>query len=284
MARRRMISNAICSDKRVDNLSDDTCRLAFTWLITFADCEGRTYGDPALLRSMLFPRRQDITIERMEGYVREWADCRLIIWYEAEDDMWIQFPGFVKNQPGLRKDREPESFIPAPQNGKLIVSSAADESQQDSGIMPDVIQQESDTMPDECRGILKEIKRKEDIASAPSSAANQPDNYVAVGMRAFENVIGLVSGQRQGEEIGALLEELHEKGADAWWQTAIDIAADNNKRSWSYVRTILENHLRDGTPPMRRNGSKPPPVVPRKTMVRVKDPVTGVVSTREAMI
>jgi len=60
-----MITNAICADKRINQLCDDTSRLAFTWLITFADCEGRTYGDPAMVRSMLFPRRDDVTIARM---------------------------------------------------------------------------------------------------------------------------------------------------------------------------------------------------------------------------
>ena len=80
MAQGRMIVNAIAADKKINRLSDDTSRLAFTWLITFADCEGRTYGDPAVVRSMLFPRRQDVTIERMEAYIREWASLGLIIW------------------------------------------------------------------------------------------------------------------------------------------------------------------------------------------------------------
>ena len=67
MAKARMISNGIAQDKRVHQLSDDISRLAYTWLITFADCEGRTPGDPAIVRAMLFPRREDITIAQMEG-------------------------------------------------------------------------------------------------------------------------------------------------------------------------------------------------------------------------
>lgn len=109
-----MINNAITADKRVHELSDDTSRLAFTWLVTFADCEGRTHGDPAMVRSMVFPRRADVSVEQVETYIREWAAAGLIKWYEAAGDMWIQFPAFAKNQPGLRKDREPDSCIPAP--------------------------------------------------------------------------------------------------------------------------------------------------------------------------
>lgn len=112
MAKGRFISNAICADKKINLLSDDTSRLAFTWLVTLADCEGRTYGDPSVLRSMLFPRRQDVTIERMEAYIKEWSDNGMVLWYEAGGDKWICFPNFDKHQVGLRKDREAPSIIP----------------------------------------------------------------------------------------------------------------------------------------------------------------------------
>jgi hypothetical protein len=114
MANGRMITNCICADKRINQLSSDTSRLAFTWLVTFADREGRTYGDPAMVRSMLFPRRQDVSIEEMEQIIIEWATIGLVIWYEDGGDLWIRFPSFEKNQPGLRKDKEAPSKIPEP--------------------------------------------------------------------------------------------------------------------------------------------------------------------------
>lgn len=109
-----MINIAICKDKRVNQLSNDTSRLAFTWLIAHADCEGRTYGDPAVVRSLVFPRREDVTISEMEGYIREWSNLGLVVWYEVDDDFYIWFPAFEKNQIGLRKDREASSRIPEP--------------------------------------------------------------------------------------------------------------------------------------------------------------------------
>ena len=114
MAKGRMINNKIVFDKKIHNLSNDTSRLAFTWAITFADVEGRIYGDPAILRSMLFPRRQDISLEEMRDYITEWQEENLIIWYEVEGDAWIQFIRFEENQIGMRKDREAPSQIPAP--------------------------------------------------------------------------------------------------------------------------------------------------------------------------
>ena len=137
MARGRIISNGICADKRVNELSDDTSRLAFTWLVTFADCEGRTYGDPAMVRSMLFPRRDDISIERMESYLAEWAEHNLIVWYEADGDMWVWFPGFAKNQVGLNKSREGKSRIPEPP--VTASDTTQDTAQNDSGATQELI-------------------------------------------------------------------------------------------------------------------------------------------------
>ena len=113
MARGRMIANEITKDKDINQLSSDLSRLAFTWLITFADVEGRTYGDPALVRSMLFPRRDDITIAQVEAFIQEWHDVGLVVWYEAQGDLWIFFPNFHKHQQ-LRRDKEAPSHIPAP--------------------------------------------------------------------------------------------------------------------------------------------------------------------------
>ena len=155
MAQGRIIVNAIAADRKINNLSDDTSRLAFTWLITFADCEGRTYGDPAVVRSMLFPRRDDITIDRMEKYIREWADAGLIVWYETSGDTWISFCKFDKNQPGLRKDREAPSRIPHPP----VID--ADKIQNNSGVTPELLPVK-----------LKEVKGEERIDPTPTSPAD----------------------------------------------------------------------------------------------------------------
>lgn len=175
MASGRMITNAIPADKKINQLSDDTSRLAFTWLITFADSEGRTYGDPGVVRSMLFPRRSDVTIEQMEGYIREWHNLGLVVWYEADGDQWIWFPKFDKNQPGLRKDREAPSRIPAYVAEKLPPGSNPPPDELRSGSGPD---------PEEIPVKLKEVKLKEwnsisadllqYVPTSPKEAADHP--------------------------------------------------------------------------------------------------------------
>lgn len=114
MARGRFIDNKIVLSKQVSLLSDDTCRLMFTWMITFADKEGRLFGDPALIRGTIFPRNEKITIKKVESYLQEMMDVGLILWYEARGDKFVLFPGFSDSQIGLRKDKEPESGYPPP--------------------------------------------------------------------------------------------------------------------------------------------------------------------------
>ena len=148
MANGRMINNAITKDVKINRLSDDTSRLAFTWTITFLDRDGRTYGDPAILRSMLFPRRDDITIAQMEAYIQEWHTLGMAVWYEAEGDKFLWFPNFAKNQVGMRPERESASIIP-PCPAEVDT------------YMTELVQQYAGVSPDDSRNKLKEIKLKE---------------------------------------------------------------------------------------------------------------------------
>lgn len=127
MPRGRFISKDICLDKQVNDLSSAESKLAFTWMITHLDKEGRTYGDPAIVRSMIFPRRTDISINKMETFIQEWHDAGLIIWYEYEGDKYILFPNFDKHQVGLNKSREADSVIPLPDELLTLSDISPDE-------------------------------------------------------------------------------------------------------------------------------------------------------------
>jgi len=55
--------------------------LGFTWLIAHANAEGRTYGDPELVKAMIFPRQREISIEDVERFIQQWGgrgDDRLV--------------------------------------------------------------------------------------------------------------------------------------------------------------------------------------------------------------
>ena len=121
MARGRFISNDVIADKEIHNLSSDTSRLAYIFLITLADCEGRVVGDPVYLASLLFPRRREVTPEMITGFIIEWIKAGFIIWYFNEDgEKAIQLVNWEKHQKGLRKDREAPSEFDDPESCELV--------------------------------------------------------------------------------------------------------------------------------------------------------------------
>jgi hypothetical protein len=239
VAKGRFISNTICADKKINLLSDDTSRLAFTWLVTLADCEGRTYGDPAVLRSMLFPRRQDVTIERMEIYIKEWADNGMVLWYEAGGDKWICFPNFDKHQAGLRKDREAPSIIPP------YSEDAADKLRTNSGVGPDQI-----------RVKLSEVNVIESESTTPSPLSHlsavvatklKVSEYTGGAARWNKAIGEILDAGATDEDIDAAINYLDEKG--------LPIAGP-----WSIVQSVIiakgqrERGIGTGH---NSNGSKP---------------------------
>lgn len=121
MARGRFISNKITTDRQVHELSSDTCRLAYTWMITLADKEGRVIGEPEMLLALLFPRRRDITVSQMEAYIDEWINAGFVFMFLGNDgDRVLQLVNFEKHQVGLRKDKEPDSAYDCPDNCRII--------------------------------------------------------------------------------------------------------------------------------------------------------------------
>ena len=229
MARGRMISKDITLDKRVNDLSNDTSRLAFTWLVAFCDCEGRVHGDPAVVRAILFPRRQDVTIEQTEQYIKEWQDAGLIVWYEAKNDLWIFFPGFVKNQIGLRKDREPKTIIP-PQPVIHDGDDLQDTIQQDAGTLPEVIP----------------LKRREENLKEENN--NSDPN---IPLLYEQNIGGLTPKMRD------IIIEWEEDYPLSWIEEAIEISVANEKRNAAYVTGIMKNWKQSGK--SKRGEKKPDP-------------------------
>lgn len=121
MARGRFVSGKIIVDRKVHDLSSDTCRLAYTWMIPLADREGRVTGEPEMLLSQIFPRRRDVSADNMQGFIDEWVQAGFIYVYIGKDgDKVIQLINFEKHQTGLRKDREPESIFDNPEDCRII--------------------------------------------------------------------------------------------------------------------------------------------------------------------
>lgn len=270
MAKGRMIVNAIVADKDINGLSDDTSRLAFTWLVTFADVDGRTYGDPAMVRSMLFPRREDVTAARMEQYIREWAEAGLIVWYEAKGDKWIWFPGFDKNQTGLDRRKESPSRIPAPPQAQHEDARATETHEEVSVPSTEQVQSEYRINKENRR----EEKRKEDEVKG---TGDDFGGGRSESIQAWEQVCGTLNPMdvdmiktmsREAEEHRAALQPKTagaDRAGDDWVAEAIreaNASKTTPRVSLKFVRAILERWYSDGFRAKRPTG---PPGRPGST-------------------
>lgn len=188
MAKGRIIRKSIMESPAVCSLKTDTDRLIFTWLITLADCEGRLEKNVNLLTSKLFPREKKQKLSKMEKALERLEAVGLIFTYSVDEYKnmnFIWFPGFERNQPNLRKDREAPSKYPQPNSKDLDAfkakhpeqfpetlsqtrqekSSAGDLLRSNSGVTPDKLRSDSGSTPPQSK--LNKVKYKHDnIASA----------------------------------------------------------------------------------------------------------------------
>jgi hypothetical protein len=100
------------------------CSVLFTMMLPWIDVEGRLHGDPCIVKGRCVPRVAELTLERVELFLGALDAAGLVVWYEANGDRWLWFPGFEKSQPGLRKDREESSQCPPPPASRRSDSGA----------------------------------------------------------------------------------------------------------------------------------------------------------------
>jgi len=91
--------------------------------------------------------------------------------------------------------------------------------------------------------ILNPVNDDDEGAVAPL------DVDLAAAVKRFENDIHLIANPYQAQEMTELFDQLKARNVLTWWDGAIKIACRNNARSWAYVKTVLENALRDGCAP-----------------------------------
>lgn len=167
MARGRMLNKTVGASLQFHNLPDDTSRLLATWIIPHLDFDGVFHADPMMVRSAIFPRRADITVEQVESYLDEMERQGLIHRFKARGDVWQWWPGFSRNQTGLRRDRESTTYPPPP-------THLVDEYRRDDDIQPDKGWHESGENPAEDK--LSEGKDK--VSEEKAKAVPPPRDYL----------------------------------------------------------------------------------------------------------
>ncbi len=109
----RMLKRVISESKSLGNLSSDSARLLYTWLIPWLDVEGRHSADPDIIKGHVFPKVKAMTTARIEQLLGDLAAKNLIVIYGGNGEKYLQFTKFAVHQK-LNKEREAKSNIPAP--------------------------------------------------------------------------------------------------------------------------------------------------------------------------
>jgi len=112
VARGRILSNKICSDKKINSISEGAENL-FYRLLTQTDDAGRYYGEPDLIKGFCYPRRNNISVEIIKKRLAELQKVGLIILYKVNEEIYLYFPNFSKYQK-LRSDIKPKIEFPEP--------------------------------------------------------------------------------------------------------------------------------------------------------------------------
>ena len=215
MARGRFVSKAISLDEKVDALSDDTCRLLFTWLIPHLDCEGRIYGDAQTVKSIVFPRR-NISVGKIEKYLKELEIFELIFRYFIDGNQYLCMKNFEKHQPGLQKIREAQSQIPA--------------------FTPELLQSNVGVPLTEVKDKVKDKEETKDSSSSILYHKNLEGT-----LQAYSENIGELTGVME-DEIKAAVQLFSAE----WVIDAIKEAVIHSKPTWVYTAGILKNWAKYG--------------------------------------
>jgi len=163
-----MLNKSVSGSIKFHNLSDDTCRLLATWIIAHLDMRGVFYGDAAMVKSVVFPRRADVSADRVEVYLQE-MEHGLMWRFEAKGDVWQHWPGFLGEQIGIRPDRESTPFPPPP-------DLQPTETPPVSGNLPEDFRQSSGNDPPQSK--VKEVNTEgADAPVIPSTFEQWRDGY-----------------------------------------------------------------------------------------------------------
>jgi len=113
MPQGRIILKSISQSKKLSELKTDGARLLYTWLIPSLDIEGRFSGDEQVISGQIFTRLEK-TSDEISNYLADLARVGLIIWYETDNDKYLEVPDFAHRQPSLNPSKEAKSSIPPP--------------------------------------------------------------------------------------------------------------------------------------------------------------------------
>ena len=179
MAKGRMLNRETSLSIKLNALVNDTTRLLATWTIPHLDKNGVFHADPQVVRSLVFPLRQDLSTQEVAAMLDDIERVGLIRRFCAVGRTWQVWPGFEHNQPYLRRDKERTDFPTPPTNGPT-----------DSDKIPTVSRQIPTAGGEKQAQLEVEVEVEEEIEveekarpvapAAPTPAKRRPSGFASV--------------------------------------------------------------------------------------------------------
>lgn len=232
----RIIKESICTSDSIDGLTWFE-EVLFYRLIVNCDDYGRFDGRPAIIKNRLFPLKESLTARAVSEAINRLVSAGMVALYEFEGKPYLYLPTWNCHQ-SVRAKR---SKYPSPDEASQ--SNDAD-TEQHENICKQMIS-------DDCKCPRNPIQsesnpnpiRNADAGNAP--AGEEPpaaDPELAKVMDLYLNRVNALPSPDCIDELKSYTKLL---GADVCCK-AINIALDDKKASWSYIKGILSSYSRDG--------------------------------------
>ena len=241
----RIIKESICTSDSIDGLTWFE-EVLFYRLIVNCDDYGRFDGRPAIIKNRLFPLKESLTAKAVSEAINRLASAGMVALYEFEGKPYLYLPTWNCHQ-SVRSKRSKYPSPDVPGNSPAGEEQAADGSDEqhesickqmnsdESKCPRNPIQSESNPNP----------IREADAGNAPAGEDPAPppaDTELAKVMNLYLNRVNALPSPSCIDELKSYTKLL---GADVCCK-AIEVALDDKKSSWSYIKAILQSYSRDG--------------------------------------
>ena len=190
MAKGRMLQNRISKSSKIASLSSDTVRLLYTWLLSHLDINGNFYADPVMVNNLVFTRLGH-SVKTVSSALDELVSAGLIIRYQIDGEVYLNYPDFFEKQPKLNPDREGTPDIPNITQESLLNNSRVTPTQ--INIIEDKISKDKIIINEGFEEFWKTYPRKVNKKEAISS-------WKKAKIPSLEKIIQIIEKQKQSDQ------------------------------------------------------------------------------------
>lgn len=221
----RIIKESAFTSDKISRLSDFEFRL-WVGLITQADDAGRGDARPAIIKGRVFALRERVTIKDIDSALHALAAGSCVSLYEVGGKPYYQFPGWAAHQ----RVRDVKPKYPGPEEGQILtICGNPPQSDADCGLNP--IQ--SNPNPNPNPTTTREAAERGDLGKVMSFYMEN------ISQRTPSSVVtSTIQGYLEDMEADVVIH-------------AMQIAAEQDSRSWKYIKAILDRYREQGLKTMK---------------------------------